>query len=55
MFIANLIARTEQIRLGTGVTIIPQHHPVNTAARIALLDHLSHGRIAEVTRLPRSA
>ena len=45
IFIANLIARTRQIRLGTGVTIIPQHHPVNTASRLALLDHLSHGRL----------
>jgi alkanesulfonate monooxygenase SsuD/methylene tetrahydromethanopterin reductase-like flavin-dependent oxidoreductase (luciferase family) len=31
--------------LGTGVTIVPQHHPVNIAVRLAYLDHLSHGRI----------
>ena len=24
---------------------MPQHHPVNVAARVALLDHLSHGRV----------
>ncbi len=45
VFLANLIARTQQIRLGTGVTIIPQHHPVNVASRLALRDHLSHGRL----------
>ena len=45
VFLANLIARTEQIKLGVGVSIMPQHHPVNVAARVALLDHLSHGRV----------
>lgn len=45
IFIANLLPRTSTIRLGTGVTIMPQHHPANVAVRLALLDHLSHGRI----------
>ncbi|MBC7810779.1 MAG: LLM class flavin-dependent oxidoreductase [Burkholderiales bacterium] len=45
IFLANLIARTKQIKLGTGVSIVPQHHPANIAVRLALLDHLSHGRI----------
>jgi alkanesulfonate monooxygenase SsuD/methylene tetrahydromethanopterin reductase-like flavin-dependent oxidoreductase (luciferase family) len=45
LFIANVLPRTQQIRLGTGVTIVPQHHPVNIAVRLAYLDHLSHGRI----------
>lgn len=45
LFLANLIARTKQIKLGVGVSIMPQHHPVNVAARVALLDHLSHGRV----------
>ena len=45
VFIAHMISQTKQIRLGTGVTIIPQHHPVNVALRLAYLDHLSHGRI----------
>ena len=45
VFVANLIARTHRIKLGLGVSIMPQHHPVNVAARVALLDHLSHGRI----------
>lgn len=45
VFLSNLIARTKNIRLCTGVSIIPQHHPANLAVRLALLDHLSHGRI----------
>lgn len=45
IFLANLIARTKKIKLGVGVSILPQHHPVNVAARVALLDHLAHGRI----------
>ncbi len=46
LFIATVIPRTKQIRLGTGVTIVPQHHPVNVAVRLAMLDHLSHGRLS---------
>jgi alkanesulfonate monooxygenase SsuD/methylene tetrahydromethanopterin reductase-like flavin-dependent oxidoreductase (luciferase family) len=45
VFLSNLIARTKHIKLGTGVSIVPQHHPANIAVRLALLDHLSHGRI----------
>ncbi|MEM7539639.1 MAG: LLM class flavin-dependent oxidoreductase [Chloroflexota bacterium] len=45
VFIANLLPRTKQIRLGAGVSIMPQHHPVNVAVRTAFLDHLSEGRI----------
>ncbi|HIG17449.1 MAG TPA: LLM class flavin-dependent oxidoreductase, partial [Candidatus Handelsmanbacteria bacterium] len=43
LFIANLLPRTTNIRLGTGVSIVPQHHPVNIAVRLAFLDHLSRG------------
>jgi limonene 1,2-monooxygenase len=45
VFIANAAARTRRIRLGTGVVSIPYHHPLNVAARIAFLDHLTRGRI----------
>lgn len=45
VFIANVFPRTKNIRLGTGVSIIPQHHPVNVAVRLAFLDHLSRGRL----------
>ncbi len=45
VFIANLLPRTRNIRLGAGVSLLPNHHPVNVALRQALLDHLSRGRI----------
>ncbi|MEC7841381.1 MAG: LLM class flavin-dependent oxidoreductase [Candidatus Latescibacterota bacterium] len=45
LFIATVLPRTKNIRFGTGVSIIPQHHPANIAVRLAFLDHLSRGRI----------
>ena len=45
LFISHMIPRTKRIRLGTGVSIVPQHHPANIAVRLAYLDHLSHGRL----------
>ncbi|MQF70168.1 LLM class flavin-dependent oxidoreductase [SAR202 cluster bacterium AD-804-J14_MRT_500m] len=36
---------TKQIRLGLGVVILPYHHPVRVAERVAMLDHLSDGRV----------
>ena len=45
LFISNVLPRTKKIRLGTGVSIVPQHHPVNIAIRLAMLDHLSRGRL----------
>ena len=44
LFIAHVLPLTQNIRLGTGVSIMPQHHPVNVAVRLAYLDHLSKGR-----------
>jgi alkanesulfonate monooxygenase SsuD/methylene tetrahydromethanopterin reductase-like flavin-dependent oxidoreductase (luciferase family) len=44
IFLANLVARTERIRLCTGVINLPQQHPAIVAAHAALLDHLSRGR-----------
>ena len=45
LFISYVLPQTKHIRLGTGVSIMPQHHPVNVAVRLAFLDHLSKGRI----------
>ena len=45
LFIANVLPRTKSIRFGPGVSIVPQHHPANVAVRLAMLDHLSHGRL----------
>ena len=36
---------TKRIRLGFGVVILPYHHPIRVAERIATVDHLSHGRV----------
>ena len=36
---------TKNIRLGFGVVILPYHHPVRVAERVAMVDQLSHGRV----------
>ncbi len=45
VFISHALAHTKNIRIGLGVVIVPQDHPANIASRVALLDHLSHGRL----------
>jgi len=40
-----LSQRTKRIRLGFGVVILPYHHPVRVAERVAMVDHLSRGRV----------
>ena len=44
LLIAKALALTERIVLATGVTLLPLHHPVDTAHRIAMLDHMARGR-----------
>ena len=44
LLIAKALALTEKIVLATGVTMLPLHHPVDTAHRIAMLDHMARGR-----------
>ena len=36
---------TKRIRLGFGVIILPYHHPVRVAERVAMVDHLTNGRV----------
>ena len=36
---------TKRIRLGFGVVVLPYHHPVRVAERVAMVDHLSGGRV----------
>ena len=36
---------TKRIRLGFGVVILPYHHPIRVAERVAMIDHLSNGRV----------
>jgi limonene 1,2-monooxygenase len=44
VFIATAAERTRNIRLGTGVSSLPYHHPLILADRMVLLDHLTRGR-----------
>ncbi|HEY5097004.1 MAG TPA: LLM class flavin-dependent oxidoreductase [Acidimicrobiales bacterium] len=45
VFIAAVAQRTKHIRLGTGVSSLPYHHPFMLADRLVLLDHLTRGRL----------
>ena len=44
MFLAAAGQRTHRIRVGTGVTSLPYHHPFNVAQRMVQLDHMTRGR-----------
>src|ERR671925_1904981 len=44
VFIATAAERTRNIKLGTGVSSLPYHHPLILADRMVLLDHLTRGR-----------
>jgi alkanesulfonate monooxygenase SsuD/methylene tetrahydromethanopterin reductase-like flavin-dependent oxidoreductase (luciferase family) len=43
-FLAWVAGRTERLRLGTMVSVLPWHDPVRVAESFCLLDHLSQGR-----------
>jgi len=45
VMIAAAAQRTRHIRLGTGVSSLPYHHPLILADRIVLLDHITRGRV----------
>jgi limonene 1,2-monooxygenase len=45
IFMATAAARTQRIKLGTGVVSLPYHNPLWVAERMVLLDHLTRGRI----------
>ncbi|CCV15335.1 LLM class flavin-dependent oxidoreductase [Mesorhizobium sp. STM 4661] len=44
-FLAFIASKTKTIKLGTGVLPLPLYHPVMAASHIALLDHLTEGRL----------
>jgi probable F420-dependent oxidoreductase len=43
--LAYLAGVTERIVLGTGIVVLPEHHPVQLAKRLATIDVLSGGRM----------
>jgi limonene 1,2-monooxygenase len=44
VFIAAAAERTRTIKLGSGVTSLPYHHPLMVAERFVQLDHMTRGR-----------
>ena len=45
LLIAQALLQTKRIRIGPGGFLLPYHHPAELAARVAMLDHLSEGRL----------
>jgi len=43
--LAALASRTKNLRLGTGVVVLPLNHPVRVAEEFAMLDLISSGRV----------
>ena len=43
-FIASVAFETKQIRLGSGTLNLPNNHPAQVAANVAMLDHMLEGR-----------
>jgi probable F420-dependent oxidoreductase len=44
--LAAAAAVTQRITLGTGITLVAQHHPINLAKSVASVDLMSQGRVA---------
>ena len=45
LILAQAFRETKNIRLGPGGFLLPYHHPAELANRVAMLDHLSDGRL----------
>lgn len=45
LLIASIAARTQTLRLGVMGQVLPLHHPWRVAEEIAMLDHLTEGRL----------
>src|SRR5438445_741311 len=45
LLLAQAFLQTKNIRLGPGGFLLPYHHPAELANRVAVLDHLSGGRL----------
>lgn len=44
IFIAWLLKETKNIKLGTGTINLPNNHPAQVAAQVAMVDHMAEGR-----------
>jgi alkanesulfonate monooxygenase SsuD/methylene tetrahydromethanopterin reductase-like flavin-dependent oxidoreductase (luciferase family) len=44
LLIAQALQRTERIKLCPGAHLLPYHHPIELAHRVAFLDHIAQGR-----------
>jgi alkanesulfonate monooxygenase SsuD/methylene tetrahydromethanopterin reductase-like flavin-dependent oxidoreductase (luciferase family) len=45
LFVAALAQQTSRMRLGNMINVLPLHSPAQLAAELAVLDHLTHGRL----------
>jgi len=45
LFISSLIHNTKNIKLGTGTLNLPHHNPAQLASDVAMIDHISNGRL----------
>ena len=43
-FLAQAAAVTERLKVGTGICLVPEHHPIALAKRVASMDAISNGR-----------
>ena len=45
MVVAGAVAaRTERIKIGTAIVVLPNHNPLHVAEEVSVMDHLSNGR-----------
>lgn len=45
LLVAQALMQTKNIRIGPGGFLLPYHHPAELANRVAMLDHISGGRL----------
>src|SRR6266566_6232399 len=45
LLVAQALMQTKTMRIGPGGFLLPYHHPAELANRVAMLDHLSQGRL----------
>src|SRR5437764_10214092 len=45
LLVAQALLQTKRLRIGPGGFLLPYHHPAELANRVAILDHMSEGRL----------